>query len=97
MPGPGYRPGMAQEPAQPSELQLLNDRVTNLADRLQNDIGSLRDVLDRTLGGEPKEGQGGKPQPVPNGAIGDLNMRLDQLDALLNLLSHEVGRADRIA
>lgn len=85
------------EPQAPSELSALQVRLENIAEVLSGSITHLRDSNDRAFGSENKGENARGPQPVPAGILGDCNMRIDVINALIEQLNVEIDRTCRIA
>ena len=95
-----YSTGAAAAPSvKPSTnaVQEINQRLAALQESFGKNAERMDRIIDRAFGSAKQDGaSGGNPRAVPNGEIGALMERLDDLGALADRQSDIIGRLDTI-
>lgn len=75
----------------------IQDRLGTLLEVMMSHRSRLQSLGDKALGcsGE-KAASGGQPRPVPNGAVGSINEKIDDLLRMSDSLADEIDRIETV-
>lgn len=84
-------------PTPNSSIQEANARLSSLVEELSANLDRMERIISRAFGQSTgKDANGNVPKPVPNGEIGALNERIEQLSNICSQQGQAISRLDSI-